>query len=399
MRFTLTLFPFVTIAQIYIGRLLFTTLQNIFGVSKQAIFPYLGMALILFMIFPLILLLVKALNETKLEDFHSPKNKTLNLPITFFWIGVTLAVELTPWLALAQLIKYPFYPLYMHFSTLWHLIQDRVIFTLISFYTIYVALRMTHDTFYIRVKRLSAPIEKLSPQLAGLKIAHISDSLIGAHCSLRRLEHLLKKTLRANPDIMFFTGDFVEDGVDKIEKVAQLCGKFRPRFGMYACVGERDHRIRTINVAKLFHEQKIPIWKNQNKFIRIGSDNLMVTFLNNHPKDRAGLDKLNYLMGQQPRGSVDILVTHQPSESLVDLAAERGYHLFLCGHTLGGQMVFRILGFTFCAAKLETPFFRGSGRVGKLLINVSNGLGFAQTPIRLRSPAETTIFTLQPQDH
>ena len=141
---------------------------------------------------------------------------------------------------------------------------------------------------------------------------------------------------------------------------------------------------------KELNRNGITTLEDKNHFIRSGFDSLMVTFITNTYSRRASLEKLNYLMGQQPRGALDILISHQPSETVVELAAERGYHIFLAGHTHGGQVVFKPFGFTLTPPRFETPFYKGIYGSGRMLVSVNNGLGFTFAPLRYRAPAEIT---------
>jgi hypothetical protein len=234
----------------------------------------------------------------------------------------------------------------------------------------------------------------LPENLDGLKIVHISDVHADPRTKRRKIRRYVKKVNRLNPDLVFFTGDLVTSGTKFIAPAAELLGKLETKYGIYGCLGDHDVWSDSQQVLQHLNDNDITTLEDKNHFVRIGFDSLMVTFITNTYSRRANLEKLNYLMGQQPRGALDILISHQPSESVVELAAERGYHIFLAGHTHGGQVVFKPFGFTLTPPQLETPFYKGIYSSGKMLVSVNNGLGLTFAPLRYRAPAEVTLIKI-----
>ena len=77
-------------------------------------------------------------------------------------------------------------------------------------------------------------------------------------------------------------------------------------------------------------------------------------------------------------------------------AATHGYHLFLAGHTHGGQIVFQPFGIPVTPSRWETEYFRGVTRLGTMLVIVTNGVGLTLAPFRYNARSEVTGITLQP---
>ncbi len=176
---------------------------------------------------------------------------------------------------------------------------------------------------------------------------------------------------------------------------ANILGKIKSKRKIFACLGDHDCQTDSEAVATALRYYNINVLEDVNEFVYIGGHSLMITALTNTYNKRPQLDNLNFLMGHQPRGAVDILLSHQPTETVIELAAERGYQILLAGHTHGGQVLFRPFGLTLAFAKLETPFYRGFYKVEKMMVSINSGLGFTFVPIRYRAPAEVTLIELK----
>ncbi|MCG8603478.1 metallophosphoesterase, partial [bacterium] len=204
----------------------------------------------------------------------------------------------------------------------------------------------------------------------------------------------VNKVNKLNPDLVFFTGDLVTSGAKYIARGAQELGRLDAKYGVYACLGDHDNWAGTSQVVHSLNANGVRTFDNKNHYVAMGSDSILVTFITNIYSRRPSLSQLHTLLGQQPRGVLDMVVTHQPSEELVELAAEKGYNLFLAGHTHGGQIVFRPFGYVFTPPRLESPFFRGTHFVERMFLSINNGLGLTLAPIRFNAPAEITLIRI-----
>jgi predicted MPP superfamily phosphohydrolase len=111
--------------------------------------------------------------------------------------------------------------------------------------------------------------------------------------------------------------------------------------------------------------------------------------------DRPTDQELAALERQRPKGAINVFLIHQPSEPLVQYAEQKGYDLFLGGHTHGGQIVFPLPGFLLTGSSFETRYVTGFYEVGKMLVSINNGLGMTLAPIRYHAPAEVTSIKLK----
>jgi predicted MPP superfamily phosphohydrolase len=309
-----------------------------------------------------------------------------------FWIGLIIVVELLPWLLALDFIRLPFYPFFEKFKPAWLRIQYQAILSLFIIISIYAFVKTFLDTNRIRVTQRTLIVADLPPGMAGLRIVHLSDIQADARTRKGKLKRLVRKVNKLDPDLIFFSGDLVTSGTKHIDIAAATLGQMESRYGTYACIGDHDIWSSEQQIVEALAENNVKYFSDQNELIHVGGDSIFATFVTSTYSKRTTHNKLYFLMGQQPRGGIDLVVTHQPSDFLVEVAAERGYHLFLGGHTHGGQVVFNLMGFSLTAARFETSYYRGFHWVEKMLVSINNGIGFTFAPIRFRAPAEITLI-------
>ena len=94
------------------------------------------------------------------------------------------------------------------------------------------------------------------------------------------------------------------------------------------------------------------------------------------------------LTTQQPPGSYDLLLAHQPRSAPKAEAA--GADLQLSGHTHGGQF-WPWMHFV----RLQQPWVSGIHRLGRLTVYISRGTGYWGPPLRFGAPSEITLIRLR----
>src|SRR6185503_4694533 len=162
-----------------------------------------------------------------------------------------------------------------------------------------------------------------------------------------------------------------------------------------ACLGDHDFFSNSDMVSRSLEENGITLLDNSAKVIAVGSASLSLTGITNVYRTRPAPKALASLEQARAQSAVNILLTHQPSEWLVNYAAERGYDLLVAGHTHGGQIVFPLPGFLLTGSSFETSYVTGFYRVGPMLVSINNGLGLTLAAVRYHAPAEVTLITLR----
>lgn len=391
----LTFTPLILVAYLYLGWHLHHALTYNFSWPPNQIRWFLLAVVGYLNLHPIFLLILHVSGLTKMAQSASETTRLWDILVGYpFWVGLVLVVEILPWLLAIDFIKLPFFPFYKKFSSTWLELQFRVTLALFLLYTVYVLGKVLIDTNRIRISKAMLTYRNLPFTLDGLRIVHISDIQADSRTGKRKIMRYVKKVNKLRPDVIFFTGDLVKSDLKFADIAARLLSNLTARYGTYACLGDHDLRTDAQEVIHCLRYNGISIRENSNQFVPLGKESLLVTFLTNAYGKRLSLDKVGFLMGQQPRGVLDILVMHQPTATIIELAAERGYHILLAGHTHGGQIHFRVFGLNLAAPRFESPYYRGTSHVERMLLSINNGLGLSIAPIRYNAPAEITLLKI-----
>ena len=395
LRVLLTALPFLVLAYIYVGWKVYHACAGWLQIPSYYLNLMALGTLFWLCVYPLVLALLHLVLGSKKNPDGPVDNLVLDIFFAWpFWIGLILVCEILPLFLLLDFLKLPLYPLFDLSRVQWLGYQHRVVLVLTAGYLLHIMTRVLIDTIRIEVRQFSMPGAGISASVRGLRIVHISDIQFDRRTRVGRLRRYVKKVNNLKPDLVFFTGDLVAQDIRTSTLAARILGRVKARYGIYACLGDEDHRHGAREIVECLKENEIRTFDNKNELVQAGREYIMVSFITNTREQRTNLDNLNFLMGQQPRGVIDIAIMHQPSEIVVELAAERGYHLLLAGHTHGGQVIVRPCGIRLTPARMHTPFYRGTHLVNKMAVSINAGLGFRQVPLRYRSPAEVSLIEI-----
>lgn len=395
-RILLVFSPLVLLGEVYIGWKLYKAIEYAFSLDAFDLKTSLLAILATFNLYPIFILLLRSITTESSQKITENSNRVMDVLLAYpFWYGTLLLAEILPWMLLIEIIKYPIYPLYVQIKSQWIIFEYSITLALFAFFSLYVLVRLFVDSIRVKITQVAYTVKDLPVKLDRLRIVHISDIHADNRTKARKIARYVKKVNKLKPDIVFFTGDLIGSNKDDIKMAANTLGKIKSRHKMYACLGDHDCHTDSEAVTAALKHYDIHVLEDVNEFVYIGGHSLMVTAVTNTYTKRPLLDDLTFLMGHQPRGAVDILLSHQPTETVIELAAERGYQILLAGHTHGGQILLRPFGLAFALAKFETPFYRGFYKVEKMMVSVNNGLGFTFVPVRYRAPAEVTLIELK----
>lgn len=247
------------------------------------------------------------------------------------------------------------------------------------------------------VRRQIIPLANLKNNIADKKILLISDIHFNRWTAAWRVRRIYKKIKKEGPDILFITGDLIEDQ-KAIKKVGEFLRLVAPLCPVYIVFGNWDYRVLKYNMTELSGEIRqagAVILENEVKAIRIGEEEINLIGLkdpfssNDMEKD---LQEAIGLLGGEKK--VTILLAHSPE--IIKCVKDKGIDLILSGHTHGGQVYLPLI------TKMIIPvspkfkgYFKGYYRVGETGLYVNRGIGTSTLPIRFLAPPEITAITLE----
>jgi predicted MPP superfamily phosphohydrolase len=231
-------------------------------------------------------------------------------------------------------------------------------------------------------------LDALPSQFHGLRIVQISDIHHGLFLPKEWLSEAVRQANRLNPDIIALTGDFVTYSRRMIGPAAELLGRLRARYGVYAVLGNHDFRVDPGAVTQALRGQGIDVLRNRHVSLRFGSKSIYLVGVDDYGY---GADLRRAIRGV-PSDAATVLLAHNPR--VIHLASRHNVSLVLSGHTHGGQVNLPLLGTVYGRSPERLRYKIGWDRMGATQIYVSRGIGTIVLPWRLRCPAEITHLEL-----
>lgn len=241
-----------------------------------------------------------------------------------------------------------------------------------------------------RIHEVEARIPGLPAAFDGYRIAHITDTHVGP--TLRRgwVERLVARVDSARADLVVHTGDFVDGSVDRLRPHVEPFARLRGRDATLFVTGNHETYSDAIAWSAHARELGFQVLVNSHVVLVRGADSLVVAGVTDHHEGQAFPDRApdaRKAFQGAPAGT-RLLLAHQPVQA--SAAQGLGIALQLSGHTHGGQIwPFHHL------VRLAQPVVSGFGRVGDVLVFVSNGAGYWGPPMRLFAPPEVPILVLR----
>jgi hypothetical protein len=240
----------------------------------------------------------------------------------------------------------------------------------------------------IGISKLDIPLAELPRELDGFTIAQISDFHFGVLNGTAKLEKVVAMTNSLNADLVFITGDLVDESVAHMEDMAGPLRKLRGRAGTYAITGNHDYYAGVKRATAILEEAGITVLRND---LRVLPGGLQILGIDDPTGMRRmgekGEDFISLIAKIDP-SQPSILLYHQPIQ--FERTAQAGIGLQLSGHTHGGQL-YPIIHIS----KRIYPWTPGLHRLKKSYLLVSRGTGTWGPPMRFLAPPEIVLIKLQ----
>ncbi|QEG34786.1 metallophosphoesterase [Bythopirellula goksoeyrii] len=228
-------------------------------------------------------------------------------------------------------------------------------------------------------------IPQLPDQLAGIRIAHLSDLHLTGRIGSEWYHFVADQVNLAKADVIVLTGDLIENESCRSCLIESL-GQLQARLGVYFILGNHDLYIdakRT--VAELVEAGLLYVgdccrevsWNGTS--VQIAGNEL--PWVGHAPSYPQHSDVNAFRLG----------LLHTPDQ--IDWAYRAGVNLALAGHTHGGQVRFPLLGAVAAPSLYGTRFACGTFRRGNTVMHVTRGIS-GETPLRWNCPPEIAVLEL-----
>ena len=267
---------------------------------------------------------------------------------------------------------------------------------------------MIKGGFDIRVKKTRLVLPNLPDAFNGLRIVQISDIHCGSFTSTAHFENAAKMIEMQKPDILFFTGDLVNDLASETDDFIETFSKMKAPMGTYSSLGNHDYadyitwdskeaKAKNLEDLKAVHA-KVG-WRlllNENVALERGGEKIALIGIENW--GARGFTKYGNLKKAYEGAEnfpVKILLSHDPSHWEAQVLKEYpNIDLTFAGHTHGMQFGVDLPHFKWSPVKYFYKQWSGLYEQAGQYLYVNTGLGFIGYPGRVGMLPEITVLEL-----
>ena len=266
----------------------------------------------------------------------------------------------------------------------------------------------TIGLFNFRIVEKTIEFSHLPEAFEGFRIAQFSDIHIGSlYGHQKKVEQAIEMMNSANPDIVVFTGDLVNNFSGELTGWDTVFMKIQAKQGKYAVLGNHDYgdyssweseALKQKNfeeIKEFFDRVSFRLLNNENEISRIGDDSIAIIGVENWgtpPFSQYG-DLQKALSGVESV-SFKILLSHDPSQWDAEIRDHTDIALTFSGHTHGMQFGIETSWIKWSPIELKYPRWGGLYREENQYLYVNRGLGYVGFPGRIGMPPEITVITL-----
>ncbi|HEX5552862.1 MAG TPA: metallophosphoesterase [Chitinophagaceae bacterium] len=260
-----------------------------------------------------------------------------------------------------------------------------------------------------KIRRVSLHFPHLPSSFKGLKIVQLSDIHSGSFDHYQKVKRGVELVLKENADLIFFTGDLVNNHAEEVKDYVQLFSRLRAPLGVYSILGNHDYgdygswpteTAKTENLQRLKDLEAEMGWKmlnNAHALVEKDGQQIAVIGVENWSA-KARFPKYGDLQkAYAGAGSVPfkILLSHDPSHWDAQVLPEYpDIDLMLAGHTHGMQFGVEIPGFRWSPIQWVYKQWAGLYRQKGQYLYVNRGFGFLGYPGRVGIRPEITVIEL-----
>jgi uncharacterized protein len=268
---------------------------------------------------------------------------------------------------------------------------------------------MVKTAFDFKVRRKKVVLSNLPASFEGLKIVQISDIHSGSFYSGDAFQKAVDIIMEQKPDIIFFTGDLVNDMSSEAEPHIPIWKQLSAPLGIFSILGNHDYgdyvvwespeakkanldRLKEIHQEMgwdlLLNEHRI-LEKNGEQIGLLGVENwggaLRFPRLGDIPLAKKGM----------PDVPVKLLLSHDPSHWEAQVRKDhKDIDVTFSGHTHGFQFGIEIPGFKWSPSQYVYRQWAGLYSADNQHIYVNRGLGFLGYLGRVGIKPEITVMEL-----
>ena len=247
-----------------------------------------------------------------------------------------------------------------------------------------------------------------------LKIVQISDLHLGSFQRKDKLIEAVELINEENPDLIFFTGDLVNNRASEAVPFVEVLKKLKAKYGKYAVLGNHDYadyigldlksnegrskwQRNFDEIQQHFKDSDFNLLLNESRLINIDGLEINIVGVENWGDGRfSKYGDLEKAMLSIKDGIPTFLLSHDPTHwTNKVLPFSKHVDLQLAGHTHGMQFGIEIAGIKWSPSQWKYKFWAGLYKNKEQYLYVNRGIGHLGYPGRVGIMPEITVINVQ----
>jgi hypothetical protein len=259
------------------------------------------------------------------------------------------------------------------------------------------------------IRRQRIGLKNLPESFNGLRIAQLSDIHSGSFFDKEAVKRGVQMVLNEKPDVIFFTGDLVNNLASEMEDYLDVFDKLKAPMGVYSTLGNHDYadyvqwpskQEKMDNLQTLIGMHKQMGWDilmNEHRILKKGDDQIAILGIenwsakSNFPK----YGKLDKAYAGTEDIPVKLLLSHDPSHWRAQVVRDyKNIDITFSGHTHGFQFGVESWGIKWSPVQWVYKEWAGLYKEANQFLYVNRGFGYLGFPGRIGINPEITIVEL-----
>ncbi|MEJ5963796.1 metallophosphoesterase [Pedobacter immunditicola] len=260
------------------------------------------------------------------------------------------------------------------------------------------------------IKRVKLVLPNLPKAFDGITLAQLSDIHSGSFYNQKAVNGGIDMLLAEKPDLIFFTGDLVNDKATELRQYQDIFARVKAPLGVYSILGNHDYgeyhfgkepsAAKTKNLQDIIKTHELMGWDllmNENRRIKVDGEEIGLLGIENWGMGRfPKYGRMDLATENTDDLPVKLLLSHDPSHWRGQVLEEYPQiDAMFSGHTHGMQFGVRIPNFQWSPVQYIYKEWAGLYQHKHQQLYVNVGYGFLGYPGRVGILPEITIFELK----
>jgi predicted MPP superfamily phosphohydrolase len=260
-----------------------------------------------------------------------------------------------------------------------------------------------------RVRRVTVKLPNLPKSFDGIRIGQLSDIHSGSFWNKTAVKGGVEMMLAEKPDVLFFTGDLVNNESSEVRQYIDIFNKLKAPLGVFSVTGNHDYgdyyqwpseEAKRENFSRLVAAHKemgYDILMNEHRMLEQSGDKIAILGIENWGAGRwTKYGKIDKAYAGTEDAAVKLLLSHDPSHWDAQVRPNyKDIDVAFAGHTHGFQFGIEIPGFNWSPSQYVYKQWAGLYNENNQYLYVNRGFGYLGYPGRIGMPPELTIIELK----